>query len=321
MKLRLAAVGAAFLAMVSAASGQEFPNRQLTLVVPLGAGGSMDIIARTLGPKLADRLGKPVVIENRTGGGTVIAANAVAKSPPDGHTLLIAPSGTLSTNATLYKKLPYDPIKDFVPIALYVKVPFILAVDPALPVRSVADLVKLAKDKPLSYGSTGIGAAPHLAGELLKTALGIEMTHVPYKGMVQILSDLVAGHIQVAFGDPAIAAQLVRDGKLRALGVSSLERLPAAAEIPTLAEAGIPGYEAVSWHLVVAPADTPKPVVNRLHAELKAIMALPEMKQQLVTMGLLPVDSPPVDELQRFVATEIDRWGKLVQQAGIAGSE
>jgi tripartite-type tricarboxylate transporter receptor subunit TctC len=281
----------------------------------------MDIIARTVGPKLAERLGKPVVIENRTGGGTVIAANAVAKAPPDGHTLLIAPSGTLSTNATLYKKLPYDPIKDFAPVALYVKVPFILVIDPALPVRSVADLVKLAKEKPLSYGSTGIGAAPHLAGELLKTALGIEMTHVPYKGMVQILSDLMAGHIDVAFGDPAIAAQLAREGKLRALGVSSLVRVPVAAEIPTLAEAGIPGFEAVSWHLVVAPAETPKPVINRLHAELKAIMASPEIAQQLVTMGLIPVDSPPVDELGRFVAQEVERWGKLVQKAGIAGSE
>jgi tripartite-type tricarboxylate transporter receptor subunit TctC len=325
MGLRLVvSIGAALFAVQltgGPAPAQDFPTRQVTLVVPLGAGGSMDIIARTLGPKLAERLGKPVVIENRTGGGTVIAANTVAKSPPDGHTLLIAPSGTLTTNATLYKKLPYDPIKDFAPIALYVKVPFILVVDPALPVRSVADLVKLAKDKQLSYGSTGIGAAPHLAGELLKSALGIEMTHVPYKGMVQILADIVAGHIQVAFGDPAIATQLSRDGKVRALGVSSLVRMPSAPEIPTLAEAGIPGFEAVSWHLVVAPAGTPKPVVDRLHAELKAIMATPEITQQLVAMGLIPVDSPPTDELQRFVAAELDRWGKLVQKAGIAGSQ
>ena len=173
----------------------------------------------------------------------------------------------------------------------------------------------------LSYGSTGIGAAPHLAGELLKSALGIEMTHVPYKGMVQILTDVVAGHIDLAFGDPPISTQLAKDGKVVALGVSSPTRVPIAPDIPPLAEAGVPGFDAVSWHLIVAPAGTPPEVVNKLHDEFKAIMLLPEIEKQLADMGLIPVDTPPVAELQRFVHAEIDRWGKLVQQVGIAGSE
>jgi tripartite-type tricarboxylate transporter receptor subunit TctC len=250
----------------------------------------------------------------------VIAATAVAKAAPDGHTLLIAPSGTLSTNATLYKKLPYDPAKDFVPLALYAKVPFVLVVNPSLPMRSVADLIKLSKEAQLSYGS-GIGAAPHLAGEMLKSALGIEMTHVPYKGMVQSLTDVVAGHIQLTFGDPAVSIPLITEAKVRALGVSSLTRVPAASHIPPLAEVGVPGFEAVSWHLIVAPAHTPEKVVNRLHSELKSIMSSPEMQRQLIGMGLIPIDSPAVDELQRFVDSEIARWGKLVHQAGLAGSE
>jgi tripartite-type tricarboxylate transporter receptor subunit TctC len=303
------------------AKAQGYPTRSVTLIVPLGAGGAMDIIARSLGPRLADRLGKPVVIENRTGGGTVIAATAVAKAAPDGHTLLIAPSGTLSTNATLYKKLPYDPVKDFVPLALYAKVPFVLVVNPSLPVHSVADLIKLSKEKPLSYGSTGIGAAPHLAGEMLKTALGIEMTHVPYKGMVQSLTDVIAGHIELTFGDPAVSIPLITEGKVRALGVSSITRVPVASNIPPLTEVGVPGFEAVSWHLIVAPAHTPREIVDRLHSELKSIMASPEMQRQLVDMGLIPIDSPAVEDLRGFVNSEIDRWGKLVHQAGIAGSE
>ena len=244
----------------SNALAQDYPSRAITLVLPLGAGGAMDIIARSLfEPGLRARLGKPVIIENRTGGGTVIAATSVAKSPPDGTTLLFAPAGTLTTNATLYRKLPYDPAKDFVPIALTTKLGFVLSINPSLPVHSVAELVAYAKERPgqLAYGSTGIGATPHLAVEMLERAGHFAMTHVPYRGMPQALSDVVAGHVQMVFADPAVAPPLINDGKIRPLAVSSLTRISAVPDVPTLDEAGFPGFEAVSWHMIVAPAGTP----------------------------------------------------------------
>jgi len=317
----LAAIAA--VALAQTAPAQDFPTRAITMVVPLGAGGAMDIIARAFAPKLAERLGKPVVIENRVGGGTVIAANAVAHAAPDGHTLLIAPSGTLTTNVTLYKKLSYDPVKDFVPVALYTRVPFVLVVNPAVPAKTMAELVAYAKANPgkLSFGSTGTGAAPHLAGEMLKTMAGIEMTHVPYKGGPPALNDTLAGHVQLFFADTAITPPLLAEGRFRALGVSSLARVGVLPDVPTIAEAGVPGFDAVSWHLIVAPASTPRPIVDKLHAELKRVIASDEVWQQMVKMGLIPVDTPSVEELQSFVASEIVRWGKLVQQVGIAGTE
>jgi len=321
---RAGLIALAVAAAVQVARAEDYPSRPLTLVVPLGAGGAMDIIARgSLAPRLAERLGKTVIVENRLGGGTVIAANSVAKSAPDGHTLLFAPAGTLTTNATLYKSLPYDPAKDFVPVALTSKVGFVLVVNPSLPIRSFADLVAYAKKNPgmLSYGSTGVGATPHLAIELIKSATGIEMTHVPYKGSIAALNDVVAGHVHLTFTDPAISPQLIGAGKVRALGVSSLTRIGVVPDVPTLAEAGLPGYEAVSWHMLVVPAGTPKEIVTRLNGELKAIMALPEVQKQITDIGLIPMEPPPVDELRHFLDVEIVRWGKLVQQVGIAGTE
>jgi tripartite-type tricarboxylate transporter receptor subunit TctC len=305
------------------AQAEEYPSRPITLVLPLGAGGAMDIVARgTLGPRLAERLGQPVVIENRTGGGTVIAANAVAKAAPDGYTLLFAPSGTFTTNVAVFKQLPYDPTRDFVPIALTSKVAFVLVVNPSLPVQSMAELIAYAKANPgkLSFASTGTGQAPHLAGEMLKSMAGIEMTHVPYKGSPPALNDVIAGHVQLTFTDPAISPPLIKDAKVRALGVSSLTRVDVLPDVPPIAQT-LPGFEAVSWHLVAAPADTPKAVVDRLHAELAAVLALPEVRRQMINIGLIPVDTPSVTELRRFVSDEIVRWGKLVEQAGIAGSE
>jgi tripartite-type tricarboxylate transporter receptor subunit TctC len=312
------------LAATLGAHAQDYPTRPITLIIPLGAGGAMDILARgQLGPKLAERLGKPVVIENRTGGGTVIAATAVAKSPPDGYTLFFTPAGTLTTNVTLYKQLPYDPAKDFVPVALTSKVAFILAVNPSLPVNSVAELVKYAKERPgqLSYGSTGIGATPHLAFEMFQRMTGIKMTHVPYRGMPPATNDVIAGHIQMVFTDPAFAPPLIEAGKLKALAVSSLTRIASVPNVPTLDELGFKGFEAVSWHMVVAPAGTPKEIVNRLNKEFKAIVGQPDVQQAIVKMGLIANDTAPPDELKRFLDAEIDRWGKLVQQVGIAGTE
>jgi tripartite-type tricarboxylate transporter receptor subunit TctC len=318
---RCALVALAGLAWPGAAMAQDFPVRPITLVVPLTAGGAMDLIARLLAPKLSERLGKPVIVENRAGGGTVTGTVAVAKSPPDGHTLLIAPSGTLTTNVALYKKLPYDPVQDFVPIALYGKLPFVLVVNPALPVHSIPDLIRYGKENPLSYGSTGTGTVAHLAAELLKNRTGIAMTHVPYRGVMQSLTDVVAGHVQLCFGSPDSGLSMIQDGRLRPLGVSSLTRVSVLPEVPPLADAGVPGFEAVSWHMILAPAATPKAVVERLHAEIKRIMAEPQMQRQITDMGLIAIDTPPSDELRRFLAGEIEHWSKLVQQAGIAGSE
>jgi tripartite-type tricarboxylate transporter receptor subunit TctC len=325
MRFARALLAFAALSMSCSAHAQgDYPNKPITMILPLGAGGAMDILARgQFAPQLQERLGKPVVIENRTGGGTVIAATAVAKSPPDGYTLFFVPAGTLTTNAKLYKSLPYDPGKDFVPIALTSKLGFILVVNPATPVHSVAELVKYAKERPgqLSYGSTGIGATPHLAFEMLQRAAGIQMTHVPYRGMPPATNDVVAGHTTMVFTDTAIGPPLIADGKLRALGVSSLNRIAAVPNVPTLHEQGFKDFEAVSWHMIVAPAGTPREIVDRLHVEFKRIVATPAFREQTTKMGLDAIDSPPPDELKRYLDTEISRWGKLVEDVGISGTE
>jgi tripartite-type tricarboxylate transporter receptor subunit TctC len=320
--LAAALVALALGALWLPAGAQDYPNRPVTILVPLGAGGAMDIIARSIAPRLAARLGKSVVVEDRPGAGTVLAANDVAHGAPDGYTLLDAPSGTLTTNATLYKKLSYDPAADFVPIALYCQVPFVLVTNPAQPYKTIPELIAYAKANPgkLSFGSTGTGAVPHLAGEILKTMAGIDMVHVPYKGGPPALNDVMAGNIQLFFADTAITPQLIESGKIRALGVSSKTRVGVLPDVPPIADA-LPGFEAVSWHLIVAPSGTPRDVVGRLHDEFKTVIKTPELWQQMISMGLIPVDTPSVDELRRFVKTEMVHWGDLVRQVGIAGTE
>jgi tripartite-type tricarboxylate transporter receptor subunit TctC len=321
---RAVAMLAMTLAISYGAGAEDYPTRPVTLILPLGAGGAMDILARgQFEPKLKERLGKPVVIENRTGGGTVIAATAVAKAPPDGYTLFFVPAGTLTTNARLYKKLPYDPAKDFTPIALTSSVAFVLVVHPSLPVHSMKELVAYAKERPgqLAFGSTGIGATPHLAVEIVMRDAGVKMTHVPYRGMPQAVSDVVGNHVQMVFADPAGAPPLIKDGKLRPLAVSSRVRIGALPDVPTMDEAGFTGFEAVSWHMIVGPAGMPKDIVDRLHAEFKRIATSPDFKAQVDRMGLLAIDSPPPAALKRYLDSEIERWGKLVEDVGIAGSE
>jgi tripartite-type tricarboxylate transporter receptor subunit TctC len=324
--MRIYCLAIAFLAAVSpsGAAAQDYPSRTVTLVVPYAAGGGTDILARALAQKFSERFGKPFVVDNRPGGGTVIAAQSVAKAAPDGHTLIFAPSGMLTINPTLYNSLPYDAAKDFVPVALVSNVPFVLVVTPSLPVRSVADLIRYGKGKPpgsLAYASPGTGTMGHLAGELLKQMTGLDITPVPYKGNMPALTDVVAGHVQLTFTDPAISPPMIREGKLRALGVTSLKRAGALPDVPPLAETGLPGFEAISWHMIMAPAGTPQPVVDRLHAELKSILALASVEDQITRIGLIPVATPSVVELRAFVAAEMDRWGKLVHQVGIAGTE
>jgi tripartite-type tricarboxylate transporter receptor subunit TctC len=289
--------------------------------VPFAAGGTTDSIAHVLAPKLGQRLGKPFLVENRPGDGTVSAATVLAKATPDGHTLMHATIATLAMNVTIHRKLPYDPANDIVSVALIYSMPFALVVKPSLPVHSVADLIKLAKEQPLSYGSAGPGTLPHLAAELFSTAVGIKMNHLAYQGTAPALNALVAGHIQVMFIDLAPSLQFIRRGKLRALGITTAERAAAAPEIPPLAEVGVPGFDAAAWSMLIAPAKTPRPILTRLNAEVNGTVTAAEVKQQLVNLGVNPIGRGSLDELEAFVKTEVVRWGKVVQEAGLAGSE
>src|SRR2546422_217444 len=317
--IAFALIGAS-VAPVRAQDG-DYPNRQVNFIVPFAPGGGTDILARLLGQKLTERFGKPFVIENRPGAGTVTAAVQVARSAPDGYTIMMATSGTMAMNTTLYRKLPYEPGKDLVLVALICHVPFVLVVNPALPVASVADLIKLAKERPLSYGSGGAGAFHHLMGELFKTTLGIAMTHVPYKGTLPALNDVVAGHIQLMFSDLAPAYPLIQSGKVRALGVTTAQRAAAAPEIPPLAEVGVPGFDWAAWQSVAAPGGTPKEILAKLNGAVNAAVAEPEVTKQLVGLQFLPIGKGSPEELDRFVKSETVRWAKVLQQAGVAGSE
>lgn len=307
----------------AAAHGEEFPTHPVTVVVPTGPGGGMEMVARLFAPKMEQRLGKPFVIENRPGAGTNIGAAAVARAAPDGHMLLMATSSTMAINASVYKSLPFDPLRDLMPVVLYARVPFVLVVNPASPIKTAPDLVQRAKEKPgtLTFGSSGTGTASHLFAELFKTHTGINVTHVPYKSMMQPLNDVLVGHLDYMFSDLSPALPLVRAGKLRALGVTSATRVPTADEIPTLSEAGIAGYEAVAWLMVVTRAGLPRSVLERLHTHLKAVLAEPEIKQQIARFGMIPVDSPPPEELHRYVGTETARWRQIVEKAGAIGTE
>jgi len=259
-----------------------------------------------------------VIVENRTGGGGVIGTIGVARAAPDGYTLLMAPAATMAIDVNL-KKLAYNPVRDFVPLVVVVDTSFVLVVDPSLPVHSLADLVKLAREKPgqLSYGSPGLGTPQHICGELLKRMTGIDVRHVPYRAAAAAVTDVVGGHIAFAFSDPIAAFPLVGNGSLRALGVSSAIRTQAAPEIPTLAEVGLPGFDVAAWLMVAAPANTPDAVVNKLYAALASIMELPEIRARLESIGTPRRDSMPPDELKHFIRSEIDRWGEIVRRAGV----
>jgi tripartite-type tricarboxylate transporter receptor subunit TctC len=312
------------LAASSHVRAQQFPTRPVTIVVPFIPGGSTDIIARLLAQKLEERLGKTFLVENRPGAGTIIAAAAVAKAEPDGYLLFMAPSSTMAVNITLYKKLPYDPEADFIPLAGLARVPFVLIVNPSLPVRSVLELIAYAKQRPgqLSFASVGPGVPHHLYAELLMSTTGIAMTHVPYKGSAPALNDVVAGHIPLMFCDIPPVIGMLRAGKVRPLGVTTFRRVPALPDVPTIAEAGLPEFGALpGWHMMVAPSRTPRDIVEKLHAALLDILALPEIKAEIDKLGLLPFDNASVDGLRDFVKSETVRWGEVVERAGLARSE
>ncbi|MFL4983328.1 MAG: Bug family tripartite tricarboxylate transporter substrate binding protein [Xanthobacteraceae bacterium] len=323
MRIVTAVVVGLVLAGASGAAAQDYPVRPVTIVVPYTPGGSTEIMSRLVGQKLEEKLGKPVLIEMKPGAGTVIGASAVAKSVPDGYTLLMATPTPMAINVAIYKNLPYDPRTDLVPLAMVAQAPFILLVNPSLPVTSVPELIGFAKSNPgqLSYGSGGVGAPHHLYAELLKSMTGIQMTHVPYKGSLPALNDVIAGHIQLMFCDIPPAAGMIQAGKVRAIGVSTKARLAAFPQVPTVDESGVRGFDVAGWFMLTAPAETPRSIIDKLHAALKSILDAPEMKEQIARLSLVPMDTPPVEDMRGFVKSEVVRWGKVVQAAGIAGTE
>jgi tripartite-type tricarboxylate transporter receptor subunit TctC len=305
------------------AAAQDYPARPVTLVVPFAPGGGLDMIARQLQPLLEQRLGKPLLIENRPGAGTMIGAAAVAKAAPDGYTLLFGSASPLAIAVSVNKNPPYDPVRDFVPIAMIGNAAFVFVVTPDLGVSTLADFITLAKDNPaqLSFGSGGNGSIQHLFSELLQTMAGIRMVHVPYRGDNPVLSDIVAGHIPAAFVEMGVAMPFISARKVRALGVSSPTRVPAMPDIPTIAEAGVPGFSAVSWQMFVAPVGTPPEIVERLHGDVIAVLAEPEVRDDFVRAGRVLAQQLSVPEMQDYMKSEFVRWAKVVRDAGISASQ
>lgn len=295
----------------------DYPTRPVTLIVAFTPGGPSDLLARILGKKLEQLLGQPFVIENRPGAGGNIAAELVARAAADGHTLLMGNNSILATNASLYKKIGYDAEKDFSPISLIGSQANILVVNPALPARSMADLIALARQKPgqLNFASSGYGAAAHLAGELFKARANIDIVHVAYKGAAPALQDVIAGHVQIMFATAASVVGHVRDGLVRPLAVTTLTRTAVLPDIPTVAELGIAGFDATTWHGLVAPAGTPRDLIDALHRATVAALAEPNVRKALGDLGVDIVGSSP-QEFAAYIKAEIPKWSAVVKAAG-----
>jgi tripartite-type tricarboxylate transporter receptor subunit TctC len=314
MRLVPLLLGALMLAGATAAAAQGYPNRPIRMVVTFPSGGAPDTLARIFSSKA--QLGQPIVVDNKPGAGGNIGADFVAKSPADGYVLVMGTVGTHAINGALYAKMPYDMVKDFVPVAHVASAPNLLVVNNDLPVKSVAELITYLKANPdkVSYGSPGIGTSIHVSGELFKSMTGTSMTHVPYKGRQFAIPDLVSGQIQVMFDNMPSALPMAQEGKIRALAQTTAKRSPSAPDVPTVAET-VPGFEATTWFAVFAPAGTPPDVVARLNGELRRVFALPDVLEKLKTLGLEPWISTP-DELARLQAAEIVKWAKVVKDSG-----
>ena len=311
----LAAVTLLFAA--ANACAQSYPSKQLRFVVPFPPGGPADILSRTIGQNLSESWGQQVVIDNRAGAGGNIGAEIVAKAPPDGYTMLMGFVGTHAINSSLYRSMPFDAVKDFVPVALVAMVTIILVVHPSVPVKTVKELIALANAKPgeLSFGSPGNGTPQHLAGELFNTMTGVKMVHVPYKGAVPALTDLLGGRLSMIFSSMPPALPHLQSGKLRALGVTSSARSPAAPDVPTIAQSGLKGYEVINWYGVLVPAKTPKEIVGKLNGEVVGIMNLPAVKERLAAQGAETYTSTP-EKFAEMIKSETEKWAKVVKFSG-----
>lgn len=308
---------AALAAALPAAQAQQYPSRPVRFVVPFAPGGSVDTLARTIGPKLADALGQQVVVDNRPGGNGDIGMIIVAKAPADGYTLLLGYIANLAIAPSLYAKLPFDPQKDYAPITQIATSPNVLTAHPSVPAKNLQELIALAKTKPgaVNFASTGVASVGHLTGELLNSLAGIKMTHVPYKGGGQAIIDLVGGHVQVMFSGFSAAMPHIKSGKIRALAVTGAARSPALAEVPTIAEQGFPGVEATAWYGMLAPTGTPTVVVTRVHGEVVKILKLPDVTQRLGGLGFEIAGSTP-EQFGAYIRSETKKWEKVVKASG-----
>jgi tripartite-type tricarboxylate transporter receptor subunit TctC len=309
----------ALLIAIAAADGlaQTYPVKPVRVVVPSSAGGGTDIVARIIAPDLSKRLGQQFVIENRAGAGTMIGIEVASKAPPDGYTLLMGLS-TLAINSALYKKVPYDPVRDFAPITVVASSGSIIVVHPSVPVKTVKELIAFARTRPgqMNYASAGTGTYPHMTMELFLSMAKLKMVHIAYKGTGPAMIDMLAGHTAVMAGTMVTTVPQIRAGRLRGLGITTTERNNAAPEIPTVAEAGLPGFESVQWYGLLAPANTPRDIVNRLHGETVKILQQPEIRQRFAGDGADPVGNTP-DQFAAYIKTELTKWAKVARDAGI----
>jgi tripartite-type tricarboxylate transporter receptor subunit TctC len=308
----------ASLTLVSFAQAQSYPARPVRLVVPYPPGGGTDTIARPLAQKLSVELGQTVIVDNRGGASGNLGMEYVARAPADGYTLVLALTPQLAVNVSLFDKLPYDPRHDYTPITLLAEGPYLLLVHPSLPVHSVKELIALAKAKPgeLNYATSGIGSGAHMAGELFTSMAGIRMTHTPYKGGGQALTDVLGGHVQVLFAPPVSVSQQVTSGRLRALAITGTKPTASLPTVPTMSEAGVPGYDSSVWYGVLAPAGTPKDIVAKLNTAMLKILEQPDFHSMLVANGIEPIGSSPA-ELSSYIDKEIVKWSKVVKSAGL----
>jgi tripartite-type tricarboxylate transporter receptor subunit TctC len=308
------------LSVIAPAFGQEkFPTKPVTIVVPFPPGGGTDTGARLIAQKLIERWGQQVVVDNKPGAAGSIGATAVAKAKPDGYTLLMGNIGTQSINPSLYKNLPYNPETAFAPVTLIAELPLVLLVNPALPAKSAKELIALANSKPkgeMTYSTSGSGGSMHLAGELFEDASGVQLLHVPYKGGGPALVDLIAGHVNLSFATILESFGFVKGGKLQALAVTSNKRSPALPDVPTLAESGLPGYNSISWIGLLAPAGTPQPVIDKVAADVREVLAAPDVSQRLIDQGATPVGSSPA-QFKSLIENDRQRYARIIQQKGI----
>jgi tripartite-type tricarboxylate transporter receptor subunit TctC len=317
----------ALIAMLPEARAEDYPTHNVTILVPFAPGGGTDLLARAYAQVLEQEYGKTFVIENRPGGGTTIAATTTANATPDGYTLMQGTSGTMAMNPTIFKHLSYEPLKTLVPVSLIAGTPFVLTVNPDLPVNSVADLVALAKKrdaegKPLTYGSGGVGAFHHLCAALFSSLTGIKMTHVPYRGSQPSTMALISGQIDVLFVDLGPMLPQIRAGKARALGITSDKPFPTAPEIKPLAEAGLPSWpNTVAWQALLAPGGTPRPILEKLNKDVNAAVHSPEMRTPLETLGMIGLGDKSLEQFDDYVKSETVRWAKIIENASLAGTQ
>jgi tripartite-type tricarboxylate transporter receptor subunit TctC len=305
------------LFVCASVQAQSYPSKPIRIIVPFPPGGATDILARAVGQDLTRQWGQSVVIDNRGGAGGNLGTEAVAKSAPDGYTLVMGTVGTHAINMSLYSKMPYDTVNDFAPVSLVASVPNVLVVHPSLPVKSVKDLIDLARSKPngVNFASSGNGTSIHLSGELFKTLAGVQMVHIPYKGSGPAMADLLGGQVPLMFDNLPSAIQHIRAGKLRAIAVTSAVRSPALPDLPTIAEAGLPGYEASSWFGILAPAATPKDIVAKLSSAIQSGLQTPEMRERFSSQGAEPIGGTP-EQFAAHIKAEIAKWAKVVKAAG-----